>query len=281
MNPIALAACSLAVASLAHAQTDPAILFSSPHGWRTNPIGTAIANLGLQEETTLAFADEAPLLAALRSQEWDLVIIRWFDTFEGDDGAATIDELAAHVDRGGKLMFSMARLDEQPELWPVLGITQVWELSVPLEDILPTFGATDPTKRHPAFRSRRSAVADDLPPTTDYGDHLVPDLQSFAVARFVGGSAAIVVSQNGHVIVTGAHWDYWELGYFVAENQLLWLLDCPADLDVDGDLTLFDFFEFQNRFDSGGAVGFADFSYDGRLDVFDFLEFLSLFDAGC
>ncbi len=54
---------------------------------------------------------------------------------------------------------------------------------------------------------------------------------------------------------------------------------CRANLDGDGVLTLFDFLEFQNLFDSGDLA--ADFDGDGVLTLFDFLEFQNEFDAGC
>jgi len=54
---------------------------------------------------------------------------------------------------------------------------------------------------------------------------------------------------------------------------------CRADLDGDGDLTLFDFLAFQNLFDAGDPV--ADFDGDGSLTIFDFLAFQNAFDAGC
>ena len=54
---------------------------------------------------------------------------------------------------------------------------------------------------------------------------------------------------------------------------------CPADLDGDGDLTLFDFLAFQNLFDAGDPL--ADFDGDGSLTIFDFLAFQNEFDAGC
>jgi glycosylphosphatidylinositol phospholipase D len=56
-------------------------------------------------------------------------------------------------------------------------------------------------------------------------------------------------------------------------------LVCPADLDGDGELTLFDFLAFQNLFDAGDPV--ADFDGDGELTIFDFLAFQNAFDAGC
>jgi hypothetical protein len=54
---------------------------------------------------------------------------------------------------------------------------------------------------------------------------------------------------------------------------------CPADLDGDGTLTLFDFLAFQNLFDTGDPL--ADFDGDGALTLFDFLAFQNAFDAGC
>ncbi|MEQ8316572.1 MAG: PQQ-dependent sugar dehydrogenase [Phycisphaerales bacterium] len=54
---------------------------------------------------------------------------------------------------------------------------------------------------------------------------------------------------------------------------------CLADIDGDGDLTLFDFLAFQNLFDAGDPA--ADFDGDGELSLFDFLAFQNAFDAGC
>ncbi|MFI4914973.1 MAG: GC-type dockerin domain-anchored protein [Phycisphaerales bacterium JB060] len=54
---------------------------------------------------------------------------------------------------------------------------------------------------------------------------------------------------------------------------------CPADLDADGELTIFDFLAFQNLFDAGDPI--ADFDGDGDLTIFDFLAFQNAFDAGC
>ena len=54
---------------------------------------------------------------------------------------------------------------------------------------------------------------------------------------------------------------------------------CPADLDSDGVLTIFDFLAFQNAFDAMEPV--ADFDGDGAFTLFDFLAFQNAFDAGC
>ncbi len=54
---------------------------------------------------------------------------------------------------------------------------------------------------------------------------------------------------------------------------------CPADLDGDGALTIFDFLAFGNLFDLADPR--ADFDGDGAFTIFDFLAFQNAFDAGC
>ncbi|MFI4882298.1 MAG: GC-type dockerin domain-anchored protein [Phycisphaerales bacterium JB064] len=56
-------------------------------------------------------------------------------------------------------------------------------------------------------------------------------------------------------------------------------VDCEADFDGDGALTIFDFLAFQNAFDRG--LRSADFNGDGQLNLFDFLAFQNAFDRGC
>src|SRR5690606_38418756 len=48
---------------------------------------------------------------------------------------------------------------------------------------------------------------------------------------------------------------------------------CRTDLNYDGALDIFDFFEFQNMFAAGDT--FCDFNRDGELDFFDVLAFES------
>ncbi|MEO1279829.1 MAG: GC-type dockerin domain-anchored protein, partial [Planctomycetota bacterium] len=57
------------------------------------------------------------------------------------------------------------------------------------------------------------------------------------------------------------------------------LVLCAADRDGDGELTIFDFLEYQNQFDARDPQ--ADLDGDGRLTLFDFLAFQNGFDAGC
>jgi len=46
-----------------------------------------------------------------------------------------------------------------------------------------------------------------------------------------------------------------------------------------GTLDVFDFLEFQTRFDRGDLT--ADFDGSGELDIFDFIAFTNAFEAGC
>ena len=277
---MAVAASSLLIPAAAAGQSDPQILFSTPEFWESNPINGALFDLGLRAERPAFPVD---LLAALRRQEWDLVIIRWSTPYPPEVYFEILGELTAHVDRGGALMFSIAELDRMPEYWPLLGIVDATDLELPLEDIVSPGVVGDPGPPHPAFHSTVMQVVND-PMGFDLGDSLAPSVEAFTIGQYLGSDrSAIVLAQNGRVITNGQEWDQWDVfsGILIARDQLEWLLGCPADLDGDGELTVFDFFEFQNRFDSGGASGFADFDYDGRLDVFDFLEFFNLFDVGC
>lgn len=54
---------------------------------------------------------------------------------------------------------------------------------------------------------------------------------------------------------------------------------CAADLDGDGEATIFDFLLLGNWFDAGDLR--ADIDGNGVLDVFDYLAFFNLFDLGC
>ncbi|MEO1278748.1 MAG: spondin domain-containing protein [Planctomycetota bacterium] len=56
-------------------------------------------------------------------------------------------------------------------------------------------------------------------------------------------------------------------------------VECTADFDGDGDLSIFDFLAYQNAFDAGSPL--ADLDGDGSLTLFDFLAFQNAFDTGC
>ncbi|MEQ8318107.1 MAG: GC-type dockerin domain-anchored protein [Phycisphaerales bacterium] len=87
------------------------------------------------------------------------------------------------------------------------------------------------------------------------------------------------VTPSGDVWAMGQYYRPDEQAIHVTTQRLGGSAPCRADLDGDGELTIFDFLEFQNRFDAGDPT--ADFDGDGELTIFDFLAFQNAFDAGC
>ncbi|MEQ8844386.1 MAG: GC-type dockerin domain-anchored protein [Phycisphaerales bacterium] len=86
---------------------------------------------------------------------------------------------------------------------------------------------------------------------------------------------ALDINDGGVIVGNGLDPDGQSRGFALFEGGG----GCPADLDGDGELTIFDFLAFQNLFDSGDPR--ADFDGDGLLTIFDFLAFQNAFDAGC
>lgn len=234
----------------------------------------AILDLGLQDVTTVTVRQD-DFLDGLRSLRFELVIVRSIDLFQPGLEDAILTELEAHVARGGKLHFQMADLDRASGRYlDLLGLEAAVELELPL----PNIRAPQPT--HPSVPGAGflDAAGDLFPP--DYGDVLLARTSSFVTQTFgVDGPASTVLSRASRVMVNGHQWDNWQSTSAYVAFQIEWLLSCPADLDGDGDLTVFDFFELQNLFDAGDPR--ADVFYDGRLDVFDFLAFFNQFEDGC
>ncbi|MEQ8316213.1 MAG: GC-type dockerin domain-anchored protein [Phycisphaerales bacterium] len=106
------------------------------------------------------------------------------------------------------------------------------------------------------------------------------------VARFPeagpggGGRFGAATATDGDRVIVGAP-DGFSGGFAtgVAHAYDLGCILCPADLDADGALTIFDFLAFFNLFQDGDPL--ADFDGDGELTIFDFLAFQDAFDAGC
>lgn len=241
-------------------------------GTATNPIGSALRDLDIDFEAGIGAED---FLMKLRSQSWDLVVIHTLNRFLPAFEADILVELEGHVDRGGKLHFQIADLENLPDGWyDLLGLEGAIDLELPLSDI------RAPLPVHPSVPGVGLLGLSDERFPPDYGDVLIPGPSAYVTQWYeIGERTSSVVSRNGHVLVNGQQWDNWAGGEGFAAVQITWLLSCPADLDGDGDLTVFDFLEFQNLFDAGDAR--ADFSYDRTLDIFDFLEFFNQFEDGC
>ncbi|MFI4916615.1 MAG: GC-type dockerin domain-anchored protein [Phycisphaerales bacterium JB060] len=251
------------------------VLFNNTLSFESYPIGNALTDLGIDATYTQT---SEQTLDALRSQHWDMVIIRRYFVFDAATRPDVLAELEAHVTRGGRLHVQIADLEHAPDGWyDLLGLEGAVDLELPLDHIYV------PTPAHPIWNTGGAGgffrLADErFPP--DYGDSLILGASAFAVGQFgVDGESAIAIAREGRVVVNGQQWDNWESGAGVAANQISWLLSCPADLDGDGELSVFDFLEFQNLFAAGDPR--ADFCYDRTLDIFDFLAFFNQFEVGC
>ncbi|MFI4917085.1 MAG: GC-type dockerin domain-anchored protein [Phycisphaerales bacterium JB060] len=114
-----------------------------------------------------------------------------------------------------------------------------------------------------------------------------------AIAEWDDGRILVAVGANPKRVDLGFYpppstssasfWDITTDGDLLLVQSLLFAagdsVACRADLDGDGQLTIFDFLEFQNLFDAGDPI--ADFDGDGSLTIFDFLAFQNEFDQGC
>ena len=87
---------------------------------------------------------------------------------------------------------------------------------------------------------------------------------------------AVAAVPGGSLFVAG---EFSHAGGVVSSGIAEWRTPCRADIDGDGELTIFDFLAFQNAFDAGDPL--ADFDGDGELTIFDFLAFQNAFDVGC
>lgn len=147
-----------------------------------SPINNALRDLDLDATGT---SSEDEFLALLRAQTWDLVIVQQYNFYGPDVIDQILAELESHVDRGGPLMFSHARLDLMPEFWPMLGIADANNLFVPLTDIISSSnGSPFPVPPHPAFSTHaRWPLSDELF-GPDYGDSLIPTSQSYSIAQY-------------------------------------------------------------------------------------------------
>jgi len=92
-------------------------------------------------------------------------------------------------------------------------------------------------------------------------------LEQFGSAVAIDNDELIIGARNDNDNGTGSGSGY----YFD--------IFCPADLDGDGDLDIFDVFTFLNLFNIQDPA--ADFNNDSVFDIFDVFAFLDAFNAGC
>ncbi len=106
------------------------------------------------------------------------------------------------------------------------------------------------------------------------GSPVIDDTTGLAIGVHTHGGCSSSGGSNSGTAVT--HSDLQD----ALSNPLgICINPCPADIDCDGSLDLFDFLEFSNRFDLGDLR--ADLDGDGELTILDFLEYQNQFVAGC
>ena len=199
--------------------------------------------------------------------------------------------------KGVFLMFRNALLAVVSSVFAVAGVAQAqdWErftfgpegdliiISLWIDDDAPQLQITDAFLSGDQFSVRfvdRSGTVDEFvcSDPTSVGDEIGADYDAaFTDDRWSSGE--IYLTHRGplsmEISVTASPFGQGGAAYrlIFAEPP------CRVDLDGDGQLTIFDFLEFQNLFDAGDLA--ADFDEDGRLTIFDFLAFQNEFDAGC
>ncbi|UYV12759.1 MAG: hypothetical protein NCW75_00370 [Phycisphaera sp.] len=102
------------------------------------------------------------------------------------------------------------------------------------------------------------------------------DGDRFWYEAYLPGDMVDLVNQQTLSTIIRRH---TSIGEEIGDNAFMAPPRCLADLDEDGELTIFDFLAFQTLFDQGDLR--ADFDGDGMLSIFDFLVFQNAFDAGC
>lgn len=272
----AAAFCLIVLLAVPARAQEPRVLYGTIGGlsFEFGPISAALRDLDIVPTRA---GNSPEFLDELRFGQWDLVIFRSKQRFLEPIEFQIIAELEDHVASGGALHFQMADMENAPpELLDLLGLDAAVDLRLPLSEI-----EFSPPK-HPSVAGGGflSLWDESFPP--DFGDALVPASGATVTQRYiVDGRPSTVLSWSGRVIVNGQQWDNWVpiSSASLIANQIRWLLRCPADLDLDGELTFTDFLVFQNQFALGDTA--VDFDGDGRLTIFDFLEFFNQFEAGC
>jgi hypothetical protein len=221
-------------------------------------------------------------VAMTRAQQFDSMIVGEVRNFLfGPPGAGGFDLASLNIQRGRdhglpdyntiRGAFGLTRVANFEDVNPDPGVWQrLASVYAHCDEIDPWVGllAEPPVEGGLAGATLRAVLVDQFTRTRDgdrfwYQAYLPADL----VALVEQQTLATVLKRN-----TG-------IGSEVGHTPFIAPAGCPADLDEDGALTIFDFLAFQTLFDAGDLR--ADFDGDGELSIFDFLVFQNAFDAGC
>lgn len=263
----------LATCCMRASAQDRDVLYWAEPSALTDPISAALGDFDVEGYRALTFLE---FTQQFDDGPWRLIAIRRTGLLDVPTQLAVIDRLQDHLDRGGTVMVHLAGLEDMPLMQDFLGVADAQDVVEPLPRIHTARLPLHPTAGFGFIRAL------DEPFGIEFGASLTPGPGSRPLFVYEGETIASVLNRGGRVIVNGYEPDGWAGGDAqpVARTQIEWLLGCPADLNGDGRLDLFDFLEFQTLFDAGDPK--ADwFDYDGELTAFDFLAFFNAFEAGC
>jgi len=106
------------------------------------------------------------------------------------------------------------------------------------------------------------------------GSPVIDDTTGLAIGIHSHGGCSSGGGSNGGTAIT-----FSNLQDALNDPRGICVNPCPADLDCNGDLNIFDFLEFNNLFATGDPR--VDLDGDGDLTILDFLEYQNAFAAGC
>lgn len=106
------------------------------------------------------------------------------------------------------------------------------------------------------------------------GSPVIDDTTGLAIGIHTHGGCTAGGGANGGTAIT-----FSNLQAALNDPRGICVNPCPADMDCNGDLNIFDFLEFSNLFATGDPR--ADLDGDGDLTILDFLEYQNAFVMGC
>ena len=226
------------------------------------PLGPAVRRSGVDHE--LSLDPTSGVLYALNGAESATIFRTWLYTIDLDTGAPTLvgqsgfyaDSLAIDASGAGYAVDMIFR----ESLYAVDIATGALDLVAPI--------AYEPGLE-PALSQTALGFDDDGTLWMIVGGSRLNPTRIYTLDPATGEATFVADLER---LTSGA-------GSLIDAMAIIPAPSCVADLDGDGELTIFDFLAFQNRFDAGDPI--ADFDGDGSLTIFDFLAFQNAFDAGC
>ncbi len=214
----------------------------SPNYYRT-PVALALSELDIDY---YLMATHKFFNLSLNMRSWDMVV---FDSPWVSISSAYLEEIAQHVEAGGKLIMSNYQVDLSPtsRLWPLLGFNFSYDV--------PNFSAVhiwEPS--HSIFNIPNAYGASNLTPFLDYGDE-GDVLNVFANATALAGitstardnESIIVLRNDGQTLYNGYLIDQfsgdlddstYDDNFELWMNQIAFIFITPPTIDNPSDKTI-------------------------------------------